>query len=102
MKFFTFVQNNSGGIFTGPAHYVIIEASNAADANKRAVAADLYFNGASEDEDGSTRDCPCCGDRWYRQYSDDEGDPAPMIYGKPASDHKDVLVLNADGTKENF
>ena len=80
MKFYTFSQNNSGGFFTGPAEYVIIEAQDAQDANRRAEEAGLYFNGC---ESGS--DCPCCGDRWSEQWSDDYGDAEPMIYGKPVA-----------------
>jgi hypothetical protein len=76
--FYTFSQNNSGGAFEGPAEYVIVEAQSADEANSIAENNGLYFNGC---EDG--RDCDCCGDRWHEQWSDDEGDPSPMIYGKP-------------------
>ena len=104
MKFFTFVQNNSGGVFSGPAQYVIVEAANAEDANDRAEAVGLYFDGAVEDADGYSRDCPCCGSRWHRQYADDEGDPSPMIYGKPAAESPytgRILIVYADGRQEN-
>lgn len=58
--FFEFDQNNSGGIFTRPAHSVWIEADSADEANKLAEENGLYFNGC---DDGL--DCDCCGDRWY-------------------------------------
>ena len=60
MPFFTFYQNNSGGVFDGPAHYVIVEASDAEEAATRAETVGVYFNGV---EDGL--DCECCGDRWF-------------------------------------
>ena len=83
-KFFTFSQNNSGGGFdhdekAGIGHYVIVEAKDAEDANRRAESIGLYFNGVSDD-----RDCECCGDRWYEQ-SNDEGSDSPMIYDQDVS-----------------
>ena len=62
MTYFIYHQNNSGGVFTGPAVSVIVAADTAADANVKAAAAGIYFDGAG--------DCRCCGDRWYA-YSDD-------------------------------
>lgn len=73
--FFTFHQNNSGGSFTGPAKFVIIEAENAETANALAEVKGLYFDGCETGED-----CPCCGDRWYRVGGYD-GNNEPMIYG---------------------
>lgn len=83
-KFFMFSQNNSGGGFdhdekAGIGLYVIIEAKDAADANRRAEAIGLYFNGVAAD-----RDCECCGDRWSEQWSD-EGKEVPMIYDQDVS-----------------
>jgi hypothetical protein len=75
--FYTFSQNNSGGSFVDYA-YVIIEADNHVEANELALEHDLYFDGASDDGP----DCPCCGDRWYAQYDDDEGTDKPEIYGE--------------------
>lgn len=87
-QFFTFSQNNSGGSFVfkkeGITHYVVIEAVDANHAASRAEEIGLYFNGCD-----SGQDCECCGDRWYRPYRDD-GDKKPMIYGKAASEYKDV------------
>ena len=81
--FFTYNQNNSGGSFVfderrGITHYVIIEAADAREANYRAERIGLYFDGEG--------DCPCCGDRWYEAWSDDEGDAVPSIYGEPIQD----------------
>lgn len=107
--FYTYNQNNSGGSFSldevaGITHYVIVEAYSADDANERAENIGLYFDG-----DG---DCPCCGDRWYSQWSDKDGDPEPMIYGEPASAYvgtfewmppgKEIVVHYLDGRKEWF
>jgi hypothetical protein len=75
--FFTYAQNNSGGVFTGPALYVIVEAHSAGGADLVAQSrAGVYFDGC---ENGN--DCSCCGDRWYATHGD--GDPEPRIYGKP-------------------
>jgi hypothetical protein len=95
--FYTFYQNNSGGNFTGPAVYVIIEANSAKEANDRAEDIGLYFNGASEDENGWSRDCPCCGDRWTAQWSDADGTEKPEIYGKHPATYSDVAIYYANG-----
>jgi hypothetical protein len=84
-RFYTFSQNNSGGSFTGPAAYVIVEALSPDDANNRAESAGLYFDGC---DDG--RDCSCCGDRWYRQFRADNGDDKPSIYGTPVDKADDL------------
>jgi hypothetical protein len=83
MAFFTYPQNNSGGVYQpGQPRYVIIEAPTAEAANERAETQEvgLYFGGVS---DG--RDCGCCGDRWTPAHPLDATD-RPEIYGKPASD----------------
>jgi hypothetical protein len=81
-KFYTFIQNNSGGHFSVNdriCEYVIIEAIDADDANMRAENIGIYFNGC---ENG--RDCDCCGDRWNFQYNDD-GNDVPSIFGTPVT-----------------
>lgn len=78
--FYTFRQNNSFGTFEydetrGIAVNVIVEANSAEDANVRAEAIGLYFDGAG--------DCPCCGNRWHEQYtfqSEDPGTEVPSVY----------------------
>ena len=86
-KFYTFNQNNSGGSFqynkrAGITHYVIIEAVDCNHAISRAESIGLYFDGVEEQ-----RDCPSCGDRWYKPYAD-EGRSEPMIYDAPVATHK--------------
>lgn len=65
MKFYEFRQNNSGGNFhiseeAGIGPSVIIEATSAEEANAKAEAIGIYFDGCD-----IGRDCDCCGDRWY-------------------------------------
>lgn len=78
-QFYTFSQNNSGGsydydFFNGIGPYVVIEAADADDANRKAEAIGLYFDGVG--------DCECCGSRWYPAWDSEVGTPAPEVYGK--------------------
>jgi len=75
MAFFTYSQTTSGGVFCGPAKYVIIEAPSANVADAIAEDNGLYFDGCA-----TGMDCPCCGDRWDRAWSE-EGDDEPTISG---------------------
>lgn len=104
MKWFHYSQNNSGGEFKGPANHVLIEAESASDADRRAVDIGLYFDGCD-----AGLDCSCCGDRWHTAYGD--GDDEPEVYGTPAAEYADywasgshpsVLVIHADGRREDF
>lgn len=84
--FFTYHQNNSGGEFVydydaGIAVNVVIEADNADDANEKAEAIGLYWNGVADDRG----DCECCGDRWYSAWGYTEGTPNPTVYGCDAA-----------------
>lgn len=82
--FYEFNQNNSGGSFDISdtlAHFVIIEAYSADQANAIAKSLGIYFDGCDDETD-----CPCCGDRWYRAWG--EGDKTPMIYGKDPSEYE--------------
>lgn len=86
--FYTFDQNNSGGEFVvndQVAHYVIIEAASAKEANEIAESKGIYFNGCKEGND-----CPCCGDRWCSAY--EEGDKSPLIYGQPPEKYKNMFA----------
>jgi len=65
-KWFNFRQNNSGGVWCGPAINVAVQADSADEANSIAEQHGIYFDGVQM---GS--DCECCGDRWYGVYSDD-------------------------------
>lgn len=81
-KFYEFRQNNTGGSFEildkeGICEYVIIEANNAKEANKKAESIGIYFDGCDKD-----MDCPCCGDRWYT-VDESDGSSVPSIYGEP-------------------
>ena len=85
MSYFTFRQNNPGGKFELTdtiGHFVIVEAASAAEADERARRIGLYFDGVDEG-----RDCPCCGDRWYRMGDkpDDQFD-VPTCYGVPLAE----------------
>ena len=111
MAFYTYNQNNSGGgnwdfdPDAGISAFVIVEANTPADADHKAESIGLYFDGCD-----SGRDCDCCGDRWYRAWSD--GDAIPTVYGKDVftasgercvfahyfPDDPQVFVHYADGT----
>ncbi|UTS52156.1 hypothetical protein [Synechococcus phage BUCT-ZZ01] len=83
--FYEFNQNNSGGHFDISdtlAHFVIIEAYSADQANQIAESLSIYFNGCDDDTD-----CPCCGDRWCSVYEGD-GEKEPLIYGKPPEEYE--------------
>lgn len=84
MKYYTYCQNNSFGVFKGP-WYVIVEAPDADTANQIAERNGLYFNGIA-----AGIDCPCCGDRWHRAWEIDATD-APEIYGEPADPKIPIL-----------
>lgn len=105
MSFYTFVQNNSGGVFTGPAHYVIVEADSADEANIRAEDLGIYFDGCVEDASGYTRDCPCCGDRWH-EVTSAYAEEKPMVYNNTAQEAAscgdNILIVYADGREELY
>ena len=55
-------QNNSRGYFRKPAVNVFIEAETSDEADRIFLTIDgCYFDPHCD------FDCPCCGDRWYRQ-----------------------------------
>lgn len=105
--FYTFGQNNSGGFFTDPAQYIIVEASSPAEANTKAEFLGAYFNPES--------DCSCCGSRWVQAFSFSENE-APTIYGRSleafledeargggsACEIPAVLVSYLDGTTATY
>jgi len=102
MAFYTFYQNNSGGFFTGPAQYVIIEAPNPKVADAMAEINGLYFDGVLDE-----LDCDCCGDRWHRA-SDYDASAFPLIYDTAAAEyaaanpHRSVLVVYANGATASY
>ena len=71
MSYFIFRQNNSGGYFTGPSLYFVVNADDADTANNIAVANGLYFDGKG--------DCDCCGYRWTPVTSAEATDTLPTI-----------------------
>lgn len=87
--FYTFRQNNSGGVFEvndSVKHYVIIEADSAEEANDIASEnTDIYFNGVDKN-----MDCECCGDRWF-VVDELDGTETPTIYGVDVFKYKDAL-----------
>lgn len=63
MKLYQFDQNNSAGVWKGPARIVLVEALSPEDALSVAEDFGVYLDGVSSGED-----CKCCGDRWYRRW----------------------------------
>ncbi|ALS22116.1 DUF7296 family protein [Paenibacillus naphthalenovorans] len=104
-KFYTYIQNNSGGSFIvndDVCEYVIIEADNYEHANWLAEKKyGIYF-----DECNQGLDCSYCGDRWNKQWNNNYATDVPMIYGKPLSEveksyyRKNCIVYYLDGRKE--
>ena len=102
MAFYTYAQNNSGGIYSSNkklAQYVIIESANAYTANQYAEDLGIYFDG-----DG---DCTCCGQRWESFNPSDSGTFYPEIHetivdytfkpDQPEENIKTVIVYFEDG-----
>lgn len=89
--FYTFDQNNSGGVFKGPADYVIIEAKDANEANLIAEENGLYFDRL----DASNQDCACCGHRWTR-VDEGEGTETPKIYFRSITSKDNVLIIKKE------
>ena len=76
--FFTYRQNNSYGRYEFNdklSAYVIVEAKNAEEANKRAEELGIEFN----------EGCSTCGDRWSRADHHDS-EKIPMIYDEDVSE----------------
>ena len=94
---YEFDQNNSGGSFViepsrGIGPRVWIEASSSEEANDRGEAIGMYWSGCL---DG--RDCPCCGDRWYRTY--DDGSEKPVVHERwDFGWHDEIYLHSLDGT----
>lgn len=116
--FYTYRQNNSGGWFDirpedGVSVAVIIEASSTYEADAKAEALGIYFNGVDDE-----RDCECCGDRWYPADSWSASEE-PEYYGDKLTDDfevakrefgmkwakggkPEIIVHYADGTTKGF
>lgn len=76
LNWYEFGQNNTEGSFEVTdklCHRLFIQATSSDAATAIAESMGVYFDGC---DDG--RDCPCCGDRWYRISSDDFIDAAEL------------------------
>lgn len=106
--FYTFTQNNSGGVMKRPAVIVIVEADNMTEANDIAADNGIYFDGVR-----AGRDCSCCGDRWYAVWEEDSSD-IPTVYGQPVDTYAknikrrrkhsvpEIRAIFKDGTAKNY
>ena len=66
MRWFEFTQNNPGGSFEKPSTSVWVQAPNATLANS-------IVKMVIEEEGGNWYDhCPCCVDRWYELWDDED------------------------------
>jgi hypothetical protein len=98
-NYFEFSQNNSGGGWqidhdAGIGVKVFVQASSPAEANDKAEAIGIYFNGVS-----SGRDCECCGSRWSECWESDTGvEEAPKASKVSKGDV--AFVHHDDGTIE--
>ena len=97
MGFWTFDQNNVGGVLVGPDH-VIVEATDTADAAERLKAAPFYVNDA----------CECCGSRWDLNNSQDPGTAHPAVYDMTPLEYlaecpdKLIMQLNLNGSTTTY
>lgn len=76
--FYCFSQNPVAGVFLsapGVREYVIVEGRSWGEILSRAESIGLYFDGVAKG-----KDCPCCGDRWYKAKRPDLED-APALCG---------------------
>lgn len=98
MKWFTFVQNNSGGYFVkndDVCEVVCIEA----ESKELAIA-------KAESIMDNSDSCPCCGDRWTTWLPDSYD--VPSYYGDPIEtceekwNRKNARLHHADGRIETL
>lgn len=107
--FYNFDQNDPFGNFDLDSVFamsMIVEADSADDANSRAMAIGIYFDGVTKG-----KDCPCCGDRW-NMVDQDDATPRPVwrdmnvkSMSKTPRFHDDYVacrVFYKDGTIKNF
>lgn len=101
--FYTFRQNNSYGHFDvdeNVAHYVVIQAYNADEANTKAEGIGIYFYGCH-----AGIDCHCCGDRWV-SVDDSDANDQPVLYGENVAAYiddngRDTCIIHyANGSRE--
>lgn len=92
MGVFVYRQNNSGGVWDGPAKYILCEAKDAATADRMALEAGAYFNGC---ENG--QDCSCCGDRWSEAWGDPDYDTLEEAVAKIQGEGPGLWDADAGG-----
>lgn len=98
-NYFEFSQNNSGGGWqidheAGISEVVFVQASTPAEANEKAKAIGIYFDGVS-----TGQDCSCCGNRWSECWEHEEGKEEAPVASK-VSKGKTAFVHHADGRVE--
>jgi hypothetical protein len=73
MKLFKYHQNNSFGEWQDNMPRVLeVWAETPQGADIKAESMGVYFDGCEKGID-----CPCCGDRWYREYDEYNPDGYP-------------------------
>lgn len=77
-KYYTFLQNNSGGYFIedenlGIGSLIIIESESANQANQKLEEIGSNYSGFHEY-------CECCGERWC-SVDEDDGKEVPELFG---------------------
>jgi hypothetical protein len=110
--FYTFNQNNSGGVFDqddNVTHFTVVEGDTVEEILQKADDIGIYFNGVDEG-----RDCDCCGDRWNPPWDEDDLTEGPDIYGNTPEEYlqegnhwmlwmdpgKEIVIHYKDGTKK--
>jgi hypothetical protein len=98
-KFYTMIQNNSGGYLIRNEEVtdvVIVEAKNHRQAYKI----------AEQIVDDYSEYCTCCGERWDYDFYEEDGQNEPMIYNvsvyeeKKGHFRKEAFIYFLDGRKE--
>ncbi len=93
-KFYTVVQNNSGGYYIENEDvgvYLIVEANTPEEAEEKVdTITEPYLEY-----------CECCGERWWVYFDDKDGKDKPEIYGRDAYENgNSVVIYYLDGRKD--
>jgi len=84
MTYYTFRQNNSGGVFVAPAINIVVKADSPEQATTIAIANGMYLDPEYE------QDCECCGNRWYGDAIETDTIPEVSDWDKSFSRSDDV------------